>query len=110
MRTSRVGATQSSVFRNAKQYLQVNDRFHQIMDEGGGQQFHQTPQQPFQPKKKQAQKKKNIVLKNSNHLIVKGMQYNANSASIRNSLLQTSKIISSANKIKSRHHTYRTSI
>ncbi|MEO4055480.1 hypothetical protein [Solibacillus sp. CAU 1738] len=110
MRTSRVGATQSSIFRNSKQYLQTNEMFHRIMDEGGGQQFHQAPQQPFQPKKKQAQKKKSIVLKNSPHLIVKGMQYNANSAAIRNSLLQTSKIISYASKIKSRHHTYRTSI
>lgn len=111
MRTSRVGATQSSIFRNSKQYLQTNERFHRIMEEGGGnQQFHQTPQQPFQPKKKQTQKKKTIVLKNSNRLIVKGMQYDASSAGVRNRLLQTSKMVSYTNKVKKRHHTYRTSI
>lgn len=111
MRTSRVGAMQSSVFRNSKQYLQTNERFHRIMEEGGGRQpFQQAPQQPFQPRKKQTQKKKTIVLKNSNRVIVKGMQYDASSAEVRNSLLQTSKVISNASKVKKRHYTYRTSI
>ena len=111
MRTSRVGRMQSSVFRNSKQYLQTNERFHRIMEEGGGRQsFQHAPHQLLQPKKKQTQKKKTIVLKNSNRVIVKGMQYDASSAAVRNSLLQTSKAISNANKGKKRHYTYRTSI
>lgn len=112
LRASRVQSTPSSIFRNSKQYLQSNELFYRTMEEGGYQQSknHQNHQkQNKQQKSNQTQKK--VLKNNSQKLVVKGLQFDGDSAAaICNSLLQHSAKITTARSKITRNSTYRTSI
>ncbi|WP_042479158.1 hypothetical protein [Bacillus ndiopicus] len=110
MRTSRVNATHNNMFRDDRHYVQAGDAFQQVMDDGNRPPFNQSNQQSLLSNNKKQKKNKGIILKNSPRLIIKGMQYNADSAIIRNRLLVASQIVNYSSNIKSRHYTYRNSI
>ncbi|TSI04478.1 hypothetical protein [Lysinibacillus sp. BW-2-10] len=114
MRTTRVQPVPSSIFRNSRQYLHSNELFYRVMEEGSGfGQGQQSSQQ--QPRQKPAQQKnsapKRVLKRTTNKLIVKGLQFDADTAAtMRNSLLEHAVRINAAYKRKSRISTYRTSI
>ncbi|WPK13605.1 hypothetical protein R6U77_08035 [Lysinibacillus louembei] len=110
MRTSRVSATHNNMFRDSRHYVQASDAFQQVMDGDNRPPFNQSNQQALLQNNNKQKKKKSIILKNSPRLIIKGMQYNADSAIIRNRLLVASQVVNYTSNIKSRHYTYRNSI
>lgn len=98
------------MFRDSRHYVQASDAFQQVMDGDNRPPFNQSNQQSLLQNNNKQKKKKSIILKNSPRLIIKGMQYNADSAIIRNRLLVASQVVNYTSNIKSRHYTYRNSI
>lgn len=107
MRTSRVAATHNSLFRDRAKNTIVTDEFQQS--------FHNNERSPYEQKggllqHKKQQGKKQRILKNSPHLVIKGMQYSADSVYIRNRLIIASQVVHYTSNVKSRLATYRNSI
>lgn len=115
MRTSRVESTPSSIFRNARQYLQANELFARALHEGleqgftGGQQ-QSTPKR--RKRKEKVERRRNVVLKrNAGSFITRGFHYDATTiASMQNRLLKRSKKIMNAQKSMNSLRAYQTSI
>lgn len=112
MRTSRINAVPSSIFRNSRQYLHSNELFHRVLEEGNHfsskQQQHN---QNHQPNKRTGQQAKVVLNRTSKGAVMKGLLLDCNEVLlIQNKLLERSnKILEARNKIKC-FHSYRSSI
>lgn len=112
MRTSRVAATTSSIQRNMTRTILSNTHFADAINSGMHEHFRDPREQLSQKKdqkRKPPQRPKKLV-QNSARYIVKGMQYNANSASTLNRLFQYSTRVSTLNNSYRYITTYKTSI
>lgn len=114
MRTSRVHAVTSSVFRNSRQYLQTNERIFRLIEEReenkqrSGQHHSKNKKQENAPLKQNTSKK--LIRRNGEGIVVKGFQSNTNSVvGLHNSLLKKTARLNHVIK-KSRLNTYRSSI
>lgn len=114
MRTSRVTPITSSIFRNSRQYLQSNEMFVRLMQEGGG---HHQFDHPQENRKQNKEKQKNspiqkkVLNKSSKRLVVRGLQLDGDCVTeIQNSLIEHSEKINSKRNKKTRIHIYRDSI
>lgn len=114
MRTSRIQAVTSSVFRNSRQYLQTNERIFRLLDENkenrqkSRQHHNGNEKQEKAPQKQNVQKK--LLNRDGKCLMVKGIQSDANSiAALHNSLLKKTAKLNGVMK-KSQIRTYRSSI
>ena len=110
MRTSRVGSTVGSTYRNTKRFLDTEEAF-TIMNEGHSLEHFNHHQQQRQNKKKKVPAKKTTLVNKRQHILIKGIQFDADSvATMRNELLRQAINVSYVSKMKRRNHTYRTSI
>lgn len=115
MRTSRVNSVTSSIFRNERQYLQSNELFHRVMQDGSGQTPNQRQQQEQQSQSRGNEQKQNtparrIRNKSKRKVEVELPLDTETMLEMQNRMLQHStKINNSINK-KVRMRTYRTSI
>lgn len=111
MRASRVYAASSSVHRNTKRFLHADEMFADTMNNGMRQRDprEQFAQQQNKNKKSSTNAKKQLV-KTKARLIVKGIQFDGDTAVIRNQLIQNSVKVNTMSKLKKRNITYRTSI
>ena len=111
VRTSRVHAASSSVYRNTKRFLHADEMFADTMNNGMQQ---RDPREQFaqqqKKNKKSATKAKKQLVKTKARLIVKGIQFDGDSAIIRNQLIHNSLKVNTMSKLKKRNVTYRTSI
>ncbi|WP_332650251.1 hypothetical protein [Lysinibacillus sp. 54212] len=113
MRTSRVGNVLTSTYRNAKRYLETEDAFINVMNDRDALNHFNRQQQDKQnaSQRKKAPVKKVNLVNNRHHVLIKGIQYDGDTAAImRNRLLRQAIMVSYATKMKRRNHTYRTSI
>lgn len=112
MRTSRVSGKASSIYRNHTRATHSDILFADAIN-GGRQEHFRDPREQLQQQKgkksKQAPKTKKLVQSKA-RLIVKGMQFNANSATTLNHLIHCSTRVNSINKLQRRITTYRNSI
>lgn len=111
VRASRVYAASSSVHRNTKRFLHADEMFADTMNNGMRQRDprEQFAQQQNKNKKPSTKAKKQLV-KTKARLIVKGIQFDGDTAVIRNQLIQNSVKVNTVSKLKKRNITYRTSI
>lgn len=111
VRASRVYAASSSVHRNTKRFLHADEMFADTMNNGMRQRDprEQFAQQQNKNKKSSTNAKKQLV-KTKARLIVKGIQFDGDTAVIRNQLIQNSVKVNTMSKLKKRNITYRTSI
>ena len=112
MRTSRVGSTRSSIYRNGTRAVLSDTHFADAINSGMHDHFRDPREQLHQNKAKKNKplpKTKKLV-QNKARLIVKGMQFNANSATTLNQLVHCSTRVNTINKYNRRITTYRTSI
>ncbi|ATP42000.1 hypothetical protein CSE16_19350 [Solibacillus sp. R5-41] len=112
MRTSRISGTTSSVYRNNARAVHSDIQFADAMN-GGMHDHFRDPREQLQKhkgKKNKAAPKAKKLVQNKARLIVKGMQYNANSAITLNQLFQRSTKVNAINKLQRRNTTYQTSI
>lgn len=112
MRTSRVGNVLTSTYRNAKRYLDTEDTFVNMMNDRDALNHFNRQQQDKQnsQRKKKPIKKVNLV-NNRHHVLIKGIQFDADTAAVmRNQLLNQALTVNYVTKMKRRNHTYRTSI
>lgn len=111
VRASRVYAASSSVHRNTKRFLHADEMFADTMNNGMRQRDprEQFAQQQNKNKKSSTNAKKQLV-KTKARLIVKGIQFDGDTAVIRNQLIQNSVQVNTMSKLKKRNITYRTSI
>ena len=112
MRTSRVAGTVSSIYRNNTRTILSDTHFADAIN-SGMQDHYQDPREQLQQhrntKKKPLPKTKKLV-QNKARLIVKGIQFNGESISTLNQLIQCSSRANTINKLQRRITTYRTSI
>ena len=113
MRTTRVIPSQSSIFRNSRQYLHSNEQVFRVMQEGEQNQY--TGGDGNQKRKKKKEKSpssKKVVLKtNLKRMAINGLRFDAMSiASLQNHLLKHSEKIETARKQVTGIHAYRSSI
>ena len=110
MRASRVNSTVGSTYRNTRRFADTEQAF-TIMNEGHSLDHFNHQQQRRNTKKKKAPVKKTMLVNKQQHILIKGIQFDAESIStMRNDLLRQALNISYASKMKRRNHTYRTSI
>lgn len=113
MRTSRVEPRLTSTYRNAKRYLETDDAFVNMMNDRDALDHFNRQQQD---KQNQGQRKKKSIknatlINNRHHVLIKGIQFEADTAAVmRNQLLRQALIVNYVTKMKRRNHTYRTSI
>lgn len=110
MRTSRVSSTVGSTYRNTKRFSDTEQAF-TLMNDGHSLQHFNHQQQQRHNKKKKTPIKNTILVNKRQHILIKGIQFDADSiATMRNQLLRQALNVSYASKLKRRNHTYRTSI
>ncbi|MFF5996638.1 hypothetical protein AAGS61_18170 [Lysinibacillus sp. KU-BSD001] len=110
MRTSRVSMAASSTYRNAKRYLETEEAFI-LFNDGSSLEHFNERQQKKQKKQKKTPAAKPVLVNKKQHVLIKGIQFDADTVTIvRNHLLHQSLNVSYLNNMKRRHHTYRTSI
>ena len=110
MRTSRVGGAVGSTYRNTKRFSDTEEAF-TIMNDGHSLEHFNHQQQQRQNKRKKAPAKKTTLVNKRQHILIKGIQFDADSVTtMRNQLLRQSLNVSYVSKMKRRNHTYRTSI
>ncbi|AWE08863.1 hypothetical protein DCE79_16595 [Lysinibacillus sp. 2017] len=112
MRTSRVSGTTSSIYRNKSRALLSDTHFADAIN-SGMQDFYRDPREQLQQnnkKKKKALPKAKKLVQNKARLIVKGIQFNGDSVTTLNQLIQSSTKANKQNKLQRRITTYRTSI
>ena len=110
MRTSRVSSTVGSTYRNNMRFSDTEQAFTIMNDSHSLKHFNHQQQQRNNQKKKAPAKKTTLVNKRQ-HILIKGIQFDADSVTtMRNQLLRQSLNISYVSKMKRRNHTYRTSI
>lgn len=112
MRTSRVSATPNTIYRNSTRTILSDTHFADAINSGMHDHFRDPREQLDQqkkPKNKPPQRPKKLV-QNKSRYIIKGMQYNANSAVTLNRLFEYSTRVSSLNNSNRRIQTYKTSI
>ncbi|BDH63323.1 hypothetical protein MTP04_34530 [Lysinibacillus sp. PLM2] len=111
MKTSRVSAATSSIFRNSRQYLHTNEQVFRLMEENAENRQRHNQQQGRRKRDDEKQKvQKRVLRKNDQRLIVKGIQSDVHAVvDIQNSFLQRFAKLNRMTK-KNRIHTYRTSI
>ena len=110
MRTSRVNAAVGSIYRNTKRFSDTEEAFTLMNDGHSLEHFNHQQQQRHNKKKKPPAKKTTLVHKRQ-HILIKGIQFDAHSVTtIRNQLLRQSLNVNYVSKMKRRNHTYRTSI
>ena len=112
MRASRVSATPNTIYRNSTRTILSDTHFADAINSGMHDHFRDPREQLNQqkkPKNKSPQRPKKLV-QNKSRYIIKGMQYNANSAVTLNRLFKYSTRVSSLNNSNRRIQTYKTSI
>ena len=112
MRTSRVSAVTSSLYRSSKRFVHADGLFFDVMNDGMQGQ-HRDPREQFnqqKSKKKQSLPKAKKLMNTKTKLVVKGMQFDAESATTLNQLIECSTKVNTMNKLRRRINTYRTSI
>ncbi|MCH7323988.1 hypothetical protein LZ480_19170 [Solibacillus sp. MA9] len=112
MRTSRVGQTTSSIYRNSTRTILSDTHFADAINSGTHEQYRDPREQLQQQKNKQnkPQPRAKKLVPNKARLIVKGMQFNAESAVTLNQLSQFTSRANIINKHNRRIMTYKTSI
>lgn len=106
MRTSRVSATTSSVFRNEQQYLHAGDISHN---------FGQNPKQQFKKNMMNNKGAKAVNLKQKRQQRILGNQAEVyfdggNDLQLRSNMIETAEKLSRINKQQKRLNSYRSSI
>ncbi|MGM9943773.1 MAG: hypothetical protein ACI33M_02470 [Lysinibacillus sp.] len=110
MRTSRVSGAVGSTYRNTKRFSDTEQAF-TIMNDGHSLEHFNHQQQQRHNKKKKAPAKKTTLVNKRQHILIKGIQFDADSVTtMRNQLLRQALNVSYVSKMKRRNHTYRTSI
>ncbi len=110
VRTTRVGMAASSTYRSAKRYLDTEEAFTILGEQSAFNQFNRQQHQP-QKKKSKAPPPKRVLVQKKNHILIKGILFEADTVTlVRNHLLYRSISISHLQNKKRRNHTYRTSI
>ena len=110
MRTSRVRGSVGSTYRNTKRFSDTEQAF-TIMNDGHSLKHFNHQQQQRNNQKKKTPAKKTTLVNKRQHILIKGIQFDADSVTtMRNHLLRQAINISYASKMKRRNHTYRTSI
>lgn len=102
----------SSIYRNNTRAA-LSDTFFADAMNSGMQDHFRDPREQLQQhpsKKKKAAPKAKKLVQSKARLIVKGMQFNSNSATTLNELFQYTSQVNSINKLQRRNTTYRTSI
>ena len=111
MRTSRVAATTSSIYRNSTRAMLSDTHFADVINSGMHDHFRDPREQlPKKKQKKKPQQRPKKLIHNKGHYIIKGMQYNANSAETLSRLLRYSERVTTLNNANRRITTYKTSI
>ncbi|MEK4131634.1 hypothetical protein NYE67_18580 [Solibacillus sp. FSL W8-0474] len=111
MRTSRVAATPSSIYRNSTRAMLSDTHFADAINSGMHDHFRDPREQLTKKKqKKKPQSRPKKLIHNKGHYIIKGMQYNANSAETLRRLLRYSERVTTLNNANCRIATYKTSI
>lgn len=112
MRTSRVGQTTSAVYRNATRSILSDTHFAEAINSGMHDNYRDPREQLHQNKSKKhkPQTKTKKLVTNKTRLIVKGMQFNADSATTLNQLYQYTARANIVNKYNRRIMGYKTSI
>ena len=113
MRTSRVAGTVSSIYRNNTRAILSDTHFADAMNNGMQDHHYQDPReqlQQHQGKKKRPLPKKKKLVQNKARLIVKGIQFNGESVSTLNYIIQCSTRANTIDKLQRRITTYRKSI
>lgn len=114
MKTSRIHAITSSIFRNSRQYLQTNERVFRLLDEGEGNREKSRQHHSGSEKQGHATQKTNVpiklIRKSGKAIFVKGIQSDAYSmAELHNNLIKKTSKLKRYSK-KSQISTYRSSI
>ena len=110
MRTSRVSSAVGSTYRNTKRFSDTEEAFTIMNDSHSLKHFNHQQQQRQRKKKKEPARKTTLVNKRQ-HILIKGIQFDAESVTtMRNQLLRQAHNVSYVSKMKRRNHTYRTSI
>lgn len=109
MRASRVQSSSSALYRNQKLFVQADGAFQDVYNQSG-QQHHQHSLLQQKKKGKQQQKKRINLSTIKSRMIMKGMQLSGESTHIHNQLIKRAHIVNGANFMRTRNHTYRTSI
>lgn len=109
MRTSRVQGTSSSIYQNRRLTVQTDGAFQNLYEQGPGQSGQQSLLRD-QKKNKQSSKKRPQLKTIKSRLVMKGMQLSADSMHMHNHLVRRAMTVNNANYLRTRNHTYRTSI
>lgn len=112
MRASRVGRTPSSIYRNSTRTILSDTHFADAIN-SGMQDLYRNPREQLhqnKSKKQKSQAKTKKLVTNKARLIVKGMQFNADSAKTLNQLYQYTARANIVNKYNRRIMGYKTSI
>lgn len=108
LRTSRVSMATSSTYRRAKRYLDTNEAFTLMQDDGALAYFNEKQKQN---KKKKPVVKKQVLVQTNQHILIKGILFEVDTVAVmRNQLLHQSISVNSVSNLKRRNYTYRTSI
>lgn len=112
MRTARVSAVPSSIFRNKRQYLHSNELFHKVLDEGNFSSFrHNQQNNKNNQQGKQKQATKVVLNRMSKGTVIKGLLIDCNEIlQFQNNLLKRATKISEARNKKTYINSYRSSI
>ena len=112
MRTSRVGPASSSIYRNSARPALSDTYFADAINSGMHDNFRDPREQLHQSKSKKnkSQAKTKKLVTNKTRLIVKGMQFNADSAVTLNQLYRYTAQANVINKYNRRIMGYKTSI
>lgn len=109
MRTSRIGTVTSSIYRNAKRFVDTDTAFTLMSEHGSLQQFNHERHQQNKKKRKPINQAK--VQSNKQHVLIKGILFNPdNVMRIRNELIHTSLQVHFMSNRTTLHRTYRNSI
>lgn len=110
MRTTRVGTVTGNPHGKAKRHLEADSSF-TLMNSGHSLDDFQRQQQQKQGKKKKQPVSKQILVNKRQHILIKGIQFEADTiTATRNHLIRQSRHVNHISKMKRRHDTYRTSI
>ena len=108
MRTSRVQTSTSSLYRQPKLAVQSDNAFQDAYNQSG---HHQERHALLNQKKKGKQQRKRAQVSTiKSKMIMKGMQMSGESTQIHNYLIRRAYMVNSAHLMRTRNHTYRTSI
>ena len=112
MRTSRIGPTHSSIYQNTTRRILSDTYFADAVNSGLHEQLNHSHERRSQKqnKKHKPQARPKKLVANKMRLIVKGMQFNAESAVTLNQLFESTSRANINHQYKHRIKSYKTSI